>query len=401
MKKYLISLLLIACLCASLLLPVNASQEGYVFDLRDVFDENEITSLNQEAEAIYQVTGIAPYFIITENQEGLECEDYVEQFAQAHGFCSDAIVVLDGEEYYYIIALGAARDGVTQDELTTIREAYSESETYAGGVADYFNTMFIHFGTSNTFESETVEDSGAELPTVDEPVIAPAPETDDTAEHSNRLVDNGNLLTADEEVKIAALLDQVSAAHEMDAVIVTESTLGGKDKVAFADDYYDYNGYAKDGILLLYCPNEGVRYISTTGKAIDWFAGDNFSELTGAIIPYFDRGDISGAFSEFAKSCDSIIADETGFPWGLVVLAVIAGIVLSFLIPMSVLKGELKSVHAKSAASDYVRAGSMNLTQDKDIFLYHTVTRTAKPKNNSSGGTHTGSSGTSHGGGSF
>ena len=82
------------------------------------------------------------------------------------------------------------------------------------------------------------------------------------------------------------------------------------------------------------------------------------------------------------------------------VIAVLLGVVLSALIPMNVLKGELKSVRAKAAATDYVRSGSMNLTQDKDIFLYHTVTRTEKPKNNS-GNTHTSSSGTSHGGGSF
>ena len=61
MKKYLISLLLIASLCAALLLPVSASQEGYVFDLCGVFDEVE--SLNAEANTICQITGIAPYFI--------------------------------------------------------------------------------------------------------------------------------------------------------------------------------------------------------------------------------------------------------------------------------------------------------------------------------------------------
>ena len=58
MKKYLISLLLILSLCTALLLPVNASREGYVFDFCDVFDEVE--SLNSEAESIRQATGIAP-----------------------------------------------------------------------------------------------------------------------------------------------------------------------------------------------------------------------------------------------------------------------------------------------------------------------------------------------------
>ena len=192
----------------------------------------------------------------------------------------------------------------------------------------------------------------------------------------------------------------MSEKHGVDVVIVTESTLGGKDMVAYADDFYDDNGYAEDGILLLYCPNESVRYISTCGKAIDWFDGDHFTTLTEAIIPYFDSLSYAEAFSTYAETCDEIIEDETAFPWLIVVIAVLLGVVLSALIPMNVLKGELKSVRAKAAATDYVRSGSMNLTQDKDIFLYHTVTRTEKPKNNSSN-THTSSSGTSHGGGSF
>lgn len=44
---------------------------------------------------------------------------------------------------------------------------------------------------------------------------------------------------------------------------------------------------------------------------------------------------------------------------------------------------------------------SLNITEKRDLFLYRTVSRTAKPKNESSGGssTHTSSSGSTHGGG--
>ena len=68
------------------------------------------------------------------------------------------------------------------------------------------------------------------------------------------------------------------------------------------------------------------------------------------------------------------------------ILSLIAGAVLSFLIPMSVLKGQLKSVRMQAAASSYVRPGSMELRQQRDIFLFRNVTRTARPKNNSSSG---------------
>lgn len=376
MKKYLISLLLIISVCAALLLPVNASQEGYVFDFYDAF--YEVESLNSEAESIYQVTGIAPYFIITDDQGGLESGEYAEQFAQQHGFYSDAILLLDGELGCEIFAFGTAKDLVSEAELTAMRDAYANSETYSGGVRDYFNLMFTTLQTNPSEDAEPVQGTV----------------------YSDRLIDNAGLLSAQEGAEIAALLDQVSEKHEIDAVIVTETTLNGKNSQDYADDYYDYNGYGEDGILLLYCPNEGARYISTCGKAIDWFEGNNFTKLTDAIIPYFDSASYAEAFSTYAETCDEIIEDETGFPWVLVVLSLVLGVVLSALIPMKMLKGELKSVRAKAAAADYVRAGSMNLKQDKDVFLYHTVTRTPKPKE-SSGSTHTSSSGRSHGGGSF
>ena len=76
---------------------------------------------------------------------------------------------------------------------------------------------------------------------------------------------------------------------------------------------------------------------------------------------------------------------------------------LAFVV-MAGYKGALKSVRAQAAANSYVRRDSMQLTMDRDLFLYRTVTATPKPKDrDSNSSSHTGSSGTSHGGrsGSF
>ena len=51
-----------------------------------------------------------------------------------------------------------------------------------------------------------------------------------------------------------------------------------------------------------------------------------------------------------------------------------------------------------------MKDGSLHINRSRDIFLYHQVTRTAKPKEESFGGggssTHTSSSGETHGGSS-
>lgn len=68
------------------------------------------------------------------------------------------------------------------------------------------------------------------------------------------------------------------------------------------------------------------------------------------------------------------------------------------------MKSRLKSVAPQRDATDYIRQGSMKLTNQRDLYLYREVHRTERPKetdSGSSGGssTHTSSSGSTHGGG--
>ena len=82
-------------------------------------------------------------------------------------------------------------------------------------------------------------------------------------------------------------------------------------------------------------------------------------------------------------------------------IALIVGFVIA-LIATGVMKGKLKTVRFQSAASNYVKANSMNVTESRDMFLYTHVDRRAKPKDtdsSSGSSTHTSSSGSTHGGG--
>lgn len=87
--------------------------------------------------------------------------------------------------------------------------------------------------------------------------------------------------------------------------------------------------------------------------------------------------------------------------------ALIVGLIVALIVTLSMKRG-MKSVSMKSSAADYLRAGSFTPGRREDLFLYHTVSMTAKPKNddNDCGGfssTHVSSSGSTHGGrsGSF
>ena len=74
-------------------------------------------------------------------------------------------------------------------------------------------------------------------------------------------------------------------------------------------------------------------------------------------------------------------------PAGALLIAAIVGIVVAVVVVL-ILRGQLKTVRAQRGAADYTRPGSMQLTSSYEHFLYRTVNRTAKPKDNggSSGG---------------
>lgn len=69
------------------------------------------------------------------------------------------------------------------------------------------------------------------------------------------LVDDAGLLTAEESTALLEKLEEISQRQQNEVAIVTVNSLDGKTAQAYADDYYDYNGYGygenDDGILLL------------------------------------------------------------------------------------------------------------------------------------------------------
>ena len=227
-----------------------------------------------------------------------------------------------------------------------------------------------------------------------------------------RLVDQADLLTDAQEASLLSKLDSISNRQGMDVVVVTADTLDGKSPMAYADDFYDYNGYAEDGILLLVSMEDSDWWISTAGYGITAFTDAGIEYLGNRFVPSLSDGDYAGAFEIYADHCDEFITQaKTGDPYDthnlpkepfdfLLNLAIsfVIGLVIAA-IATAVMKGKLKSVRAQAGASGYVKNGSMNVTHRQDLFLYRDVNRTAKPKDSSGSSTHTSSSGRSHGGG--
>lgn len=231
---------------------------------------------------------------------------------------------------------------------------------------------------------------------------------------SSRLVDNADYLTDREETALLNKLDEISTRQGLDVVIVTIPDLYGEDITAFADDFYDENGYHSDGILLLISDYDREWAISTAGYGITAFTDAGQEYMTGQFLDALSEGEYASAFDTYAELCDEFITQaKAGTPYDVgtlpkgpfhtvrsLLISVGIGLIAA-LIVTGVMKGKLKTVHAQAAASQYVKPGSMNITESREIFLYRQI-QWYKRETEKSGGssTHKSSSGRTHGGSS-
>lgn len=243
-----------------------------------------------------------------------------------------------------------------------------------------------------------------------------AAETDGFADEYYRVNDLAGLLSEDERTALIDKLDEIRLSQKMDVAVAAVEDLDGYGSVQeYADVVYEFCKYGygenKDGLLLLISMEDHDWYITTCGYGITAFTDAGIEYIGKKIRPDLSDGKYAEAFDKYADLCDAFITQaRSGEPYdsgnlpkealSLIWLPISVGIgvLLAFVI-VSRMKAQLKTVRAQAEANSYVKKGSMNITESRDMFLYHTVTRTAKPKENNGSSTHKSSSGTTHGGG--
>ena len=254
-------------------------------------------------------------------------------------------------------------------------------------------------------------------------LAVPAFAADGFADLYYRVNDSAEVLTEDEDGELEASLEELSVRQSFDVIIATINSLeseGCTSMEGYADDLYDYcqfgYGENRDGVLLLVSIGDRKWHISTCGYGITAFTDAGIQYLGEQMTPFMADGDYAGAFRTFVQWSDTYIdAARAGHPYDVnnlpreplslmyLFLALGIGLALAWVV-VHVMKSQLRSVAFQENAASYVREGSMNLTNSRELFLYRDVHRTERPKetdSGSSGGssTHTSSSGSTHGGG--
>lgn len=220
------------------------------------------------------------------------------------------------------------------------------------------------------------------------------------------LHDGEGLLTTEEAINLESYYADFSATHEFLPILVTTDSFEGRTAERYANVWYDSQGYPEDGILLLVSLTEGQWYILTSGICHDQISDWDAQVLGEELAEHLRDGAYYEAFAIFPELVDLALTESSNSQVGgvdapasaprnygkTIAICMAVGLLIG-LIAVGIMASMMKSVRSKNNAGDYVCPGSLYLSNQKDIFLYSHVHRTAKPKNTSSG-----SSGGSRGG---
>ena len=217
------------------------------------------------------------------------------------------------------------------------------------------------------------------------------------------IVDYADLLTDDEEQALAEKIYELEYNYDSTLVILTLDSLGNRSAMEYADDFYDYNGYGMgenhDGAIFLISMENRDYWFGTTGSAIYTYSDSDIDYICGECRGDLSAGNYYGAFDTLINECSDELYSEAQsqvFTVGKFLICLTIGAVIGLIILLGFI-GQLKTVAPAKGASDYT-SSELKLTKKSDLFIRSSISKT-KRESSSGSSTHTGSSGTSHGGG--
>ena len=407
MKKKIVSLCVALMMLFVISVPAYASEAEsepeteyhHVVDSKGLLSEKNRQKIEKAAQSVYENNGVDLFaYIVDETIES--ADDTGESIYRSYAYTKSSVIMMVDPKKVYIRTYGRAKYIFTEDETQEMTDEVLKQKSDAA--------LLMKF----------VKLCGSMLT---EKGVQPVPDE----RLQPRLVDGAGLLSESDQSALLEQLDEVSERQQFDVAIVTISSLDGRTVVEYADDFYDYNGYGfgddADGILLLVSMDTREWAINTTGLGETIFTDKGQEYITDQFVSYLSDGDYYGGFALFAELCDQFIEEYTTtgkaydygnmpkepFGWfGAICGSLVVGVIAGIIVALS-LKSQLTSVKPQAMANAYIRQGSMQITERNDLFLYHNITRVARPKDNDSrsgggggGGssTHHSSSGRSHGG---
>lgn len=208
--------------------------------------------------------------------------------------------------------------------------------------------------------------------------------------------DHADLLTDEEEADILIKLETLSEQYMCELVYITTDLYSSEDMERYTKyecRLQQFGFKDTDDYITLVISLHGFYYLAYNDSGNDIISyRNNESDVIDAFTSPLRDEDYYETAIAFADACEMAIQIFDGeidsepefFSLKWIAIAVLIGLVIGFIYTKT-LKSQLKTVRSKAAANDYVLPGSMQLTQQNDIYLYSNVRKIPKPKQNSSG----------------
>ena len=305
--KRIFSVLLIALLLIVPVLTAHAEDGQYVYVDDGLLTADELQMLNTRAAEIAENRGVGVYYFYLTDVEDIS--SFIKEFASEHVVEENALVFGFNADYRYALQIGPIAEAALNDDVCDgpIMDAYrSVTGDPARKLLAYMNAADSALAAYFSGETDT-----SEAPSYIARTDGGKP----------TLVDKQHLVSDSQAETLSKRLKEIGTAYQCDVVIVTVPTLGGKTAEAYADDYFDYNGYGYgampnangttidgDGVLLLLSMEDRDFAISTSGYGITAFTDYGIQTyLEDLFLPYLRSNDYAGGFDAFADGCEYLL----------------------------------------------------------------------------------------------
>lgn len=255
------------------------------------------------------------------------------------------------------------------EDVTMSATALSQAvDAMAESVENYIRANAVTDVVGETAESQTQEPTGADM---------------------NYIFDLSDQLSYEEWAELEARASDISQRHGCGvyAAFVDDFTEYGGGNDVYKTTYQLYHaselgmGADRDGIIILLSMDDRDYAMFVYGDHAE-YAFDRYGqkELEDAFLGYFGDNDWYGGVSHYLDTCDEYLtrAEEgkpvrkNTLPMYLIVVAASCAIAGGICL---MLKWQMKTVHKKAEANEYVAAGGLNLTKQYDRYTHTTETR--------------------------
>ena len=242
--------------------------------------------------------------------------------------------------------------------------------------------------------------------------------------NNDSVVDNANVLSEDEKEALREIFGRIRNEYHVDAALYTAGEMDQDAPWYEAQSIYYQNAYGygsgNDGILFFNCPVERKYAIFTYGSCEKLFNDAVLDDVEDSVLYYLRNEYFFDSYKTFADKCAYYISDPSRSEEaletmeeeaaaernkdrnsGLITVGIFA-LVIAFIMMRSKVR-KMNTAVKSDYASNYMKPGSLNLTNSQDLFLYsHTSRVRIQTESRSSGGSSSGGSGGGGGrGGSY